>query len=86
MPPALIIVGSTEGLRAHAEQLGQRCAEANVACRLQIWDRQIHVFPVAADLIPERRVAIRDIGAFIQTVVPAADVSGDDVVVDSDAG
>lgn len=71
MPPALILIGSTESLRSGAEQLAQRCAESNVNCTLQIWDRQIHVFPAAADLIPEGRAAIRDIGAFVRTMTHA---------------
>lgn len=66
MPPALIMVGSTEVLLADAEQLADRYAAAGVPCRLQLWDRQLHVFPAGADVLPEGRAAFRYIGEFIR--------------------
>ncbi|MEV6432439.1 alpha/beta hydrolase [Nocardia sp. NPDC051463] len=64
LPPVLIQVGSTETLLSDAERLAQRCAEANVPCTLQIWDRAPHVFQAASDLLPEARNAIHDIATF----------------------
>lgn len=69
LPPVLIQVGSTEVLRSDAERMAQRLVSAGVPCRLQVWDRQLHVFQVAADVLPEARAAIADIGAFIQCAV-----------------
>ncbi|WP_069161262.1 alpha/beta hydrolase [Nocardia altamirensis] len=69
LPPVLILVGSTEVLLADAEQLAARCDQANVVCRLQIWDRQAHVFVAGADLLPEGRAAFREIGAFHQQLL-----------------
>lgn len=66
LPPVLIQVGSTEVLRSDAERMAQRLVAAGVPCRLQFWDRQLHVFQVAADVLPEARAAIREIGAFTQ--------------------
>lgn len=77
MPPALIMVGSTEILRSDAERLAGRYADAGEPCRLQIWDRQVHVFPIGADLLPEGRAAIRDIGAFVRNAVRGNTASTD---------
>lgn len=64
LPPALIQVGSTEVLRSDAELMSARLAKSGVPCVLQIWDRQVHVFQVLADLIPEGKAAIEEIGVF----------------------
>nr|WP_245722094.1 alpha/beta hydrolase [Nocardia crassostreae] len=73
MPPVLIQVGSTEVLLSDAEKLAQRCAEAGVPCRLQVWDKAIHVFQAAADILPDARQAIGEMGEFIRrTVYPDA--------------
>ncbi|GAA5103944.1 alpha/beta hydrolase [Nocardia iowensis] len=75
LPPALILVGSNEVLLADAEQLAARCGEAGVPCRLQIWDRQAHVFVAGADILPEGRAAFREIGAFHQQVLTGSTVA-----------
>lgn len=69
LPPVLIQIGSTEVLRSDADQLAARCAEAGVQCRVQVWDKGIHVFHAAADFLPDARAAIREIGEFTQRVV-----------------
>lgn len=69
MPPVLIQVGSTEVLLSDAEELADRCAEAGVPCTVQIWDRAVHVFQAGADLLPDARQAIREMGAFNQRTV-----------------
>ena len=66
MPPALIHIGSREVLMADAELMANRLVSAGVPCDLQVWDRQVHVFQAAASWIPEARVAIDEIGAFVQ--------------------
>lgn len=70
LPPTLIQVGSTEVLLPDAELMGRRLAAAGVPCRLQVWDRQPHVFQAAADLVPEARAAIAEIGEFVRTAAP----------------
>lgn len=67
MPPALIQAGSHEMLLEDAELMAERLAEAGVPCELQVWDRQPHVFPVFADIIPEGNRAIAEIGRFIRS-------------------
>ncbi|GAB2544233.1 alpha/beta hydrolase [Nocardia heshunensis] len=66
LPPVLLQVGSTEVLLADAYQLAERCAEAGVPCRMQIWDKAVHVFHAGADLLPDARQAIAVIGEFVR--------------------
>lgn len=75
LPPVFIQVGSTEVLLADAEQLAQCCRAAAVPCTLQIWDRALHVFHAGADILPDARAAISDMGrtirAFVDTGAPS---------------
>ncbi|MGI5168531.1 alpha/beta hydrolase [Spirillospora sp. CA-253888] len=76
LPPVLIQVGSTEMLLPDAELMAERLAAAGVPCRLQVWEGQVHVFQVFADLVPEGLAALHEVGAFVRehTVEPAAPV------------
>ncbi|MEV0247568.1 alpha/beta hydrolase fold domain-containing protein [Nocardia sp. NPDC050712] len=65
LPPVLIQVGTTELLRCDAELMARRLATAGVPCRLQLWDRQPHGFPVFG-VLPESRPAITEMARFIQ--------------------
>ncbi|WP_331532009.1 alpha/beta hydrolase [Pseudonocardia sp.] len=74
LPPALIQVGSVELLCSDAEQMTQRLANAGVPVRLQVWQRQVHVFQAFADLVPEAHAAITEIGGFVSSALrPARD-------------
>lgn len=66
LPPALLQVGSVEILRYDAELMADRLTEAGVPCRLQIWDRAPHVFQAGADVLPEARKAIGEVGEFVR--------------------
>ena len=66
MPPALIQVSSTEMLLADAMKLAERYKQAARPLNLQIWDSAIHVFQAGADVLPDARNAVDEIGAFIQ--------------------
>jgi acetyl esterase/lipase len=68
LPPALIQVGATEMLRCDSELMAQRLGAAGVPCTLQIWEGQIHAFPVVADLVPEGRAAIDEMARFVAVV------------------
>ncbi|MFB8004865.1 alpha/beta hydrolase [Nocardia sp. NPDC056000] len=68
LPPILIQVGSDEVLRHDAELLASRCARSNVVCTLQVWDRAIHDFHLAADMLPDARAAIREIAEFYRSI------------------
>lgn len=72
LPSTLIQVASTEVLLADAEQLARRCVEAGVPYTLQIWEKGIHVFQVAADFIPDARDAVDEIAGFIRGVLDTA--------------
>ncbi|WP_018654961.1 alpha/beta hydrolase [Actinomadura flavalba] len=66
LPPTLIQVGSTEMLLPDSELMAERLSAAGVPCRLQLWDGQVHVFQVFADLVPEGLAALHEVGAFIR--------------------
>ncbi|MGX9674478.1 alpha/beta hydrolase [Mycobacterium sp. HM-7] len=71
LPPVFIQVGSTEVLLADAEQLAQRCRDGAVPCTVQMWDRALHVFQAGADILPDARAAIADMGRTIRAFVDA---------------
>lgn len=68
LPPVLIHVGSREFLMADAELMANRLVAAGVPCDLHVWEKQVHVFHAAASWVPEARLAINEIGTFIQAL------------------
>ncbi|MDO3650672.1 alpha/beta hydrolase [Nocardia mangyaensis] len=72
LPPVLIQVGSKEVLVADVELLAQRCVAAGVPATVQVWDHAFHVFQVAADVLPDARQAVDDIGAFVRVAFDSA--------------
>lgn len=72
MPPVTIHASSDELLTPDAELMAERLEASGVRCDLHLWDKQIHDFPLAADVLPEGRRAIRYIGDFIKQVTAAA--------------
>jgi acetyl esterase/lipase len=52
--------------------MAERLQYSGVRCDLHLWDGQIHDFPLAADILPEGRRAIRYIGDFIREVTASA--------------
>lgn len=77
LPPVTIHASSDELLLPDAENMAQRLDAAGVRCDLHLWDGQIHDFPLAADVLPEGRRAIRYIGDFVKEIT--ADQSGPDL-------
>ncbi len=71
LPPALIICAEGEILRVDAELMADRLAAAGVPCTLQVWEGQVHAFPVLSDLTPEARAAVQEVVTFVQRVVAA---------------
>jgi acetyl esterase/lipase len=65
-PASLLVVSSTETLFCDSELMAHRLAEAGVAHKLLIWDRQQHVFPALGNLTPEAKAAIAEIAEFIK--------------------
>lgn len=74
LPPTLIQVSSSEMLLPDSELMAERLTAAGVPCRLQVWENQVHVFQVFADLVPEGLAALHEVGAFVRehTERPAA--------------
>lgn len=70
LPPVTIHASSDELLLADAELMADRLEASGLRCDLHLWDGQIHDFPLAADVLPEGRRAIRYIGDFIKEVTP----------------
>ena len=72
LPPALIMCGADEVLRVDAELMAERLLDADVPCTLQVWEGQVHAFPVLADVNPESLAAIEEIVSFTKDSVAAA--------------
>lgn len=68
LPPVTIHASSDELLLPDAELMAKRLAATGIRCDLHLWDGQIHDFPLAADILPEGRRAIRYIGDFVKDV------------------
>jgi acetyl esterase/lipase len=68
LPPVTIHASSDELLLPDAELMAERLEANGIRCDLHIWDGQIHDFPLAADILPEGRRAIRYLGDFVKEV------------------
>jgi len=66
LPPMLIHVSGCEVLLHDAQLAAQRLATAGVAVDVQVWPGQIHVFQLAAPMIPEATRSLRQIGLYIR--------------------
>jgi acetyl esterase/lipase len=68
LPPVTIHASSDELLLADAELMAKRLESSGIRCDLHLWDGQIHDFPLAADILPEGRRAIKYVGDFVKDV------------------
>jgi acetyl esterase/lipase len=68
LPPVTIHASSDELLLPDAELMAKRLEATGIRCDLHLWDGQVHDFPLAADILPEGRRAIRYIGDFVKDV------------------
>jgi acetyl esterase/lipase len=73
LPPVTIHASNDELLLPDAELMAERLQDSGVRCDLHLWDGQIHDFPLAADVLPEGRQAIRYIGDFIKRITDEAE-------------
>ncbi|MFD5177558.1 alpha/beta hydrolase [Nocardia sp. NPDC058379] len=69
LPPTLIQTGGAEYFAADAIELAARLRRADVACELQVWPDQMHVFQVMPALAPEARFAFGAAGRFITSLL-----------------
>lgn len=65
-PPFLIQCGGAENFAGGIEAMAEKFAEHGVRHELQVWPDQFHVFQVFHPLIPEAKLAVRDIGSFVR--------------------
>lgn len=68
-PPVLIQCAEDEVLRCDAELMAERLTAAGVEHKLQIWQGQVHAFPVLAHALPESRAALDEIATFTSRVL-----------------
>ncbi len=66
LPPMLIHVSGCEALLHDAQLAARRLATAGVPVDVQVWPGQIHVFQLAAPMIPEATRSLRQIGRYIR--------------------
>lgn len=69
LPPTLIHVSGSEELIYDARLAARKLAAAGVPTKLRIWPGQVHVFQLAAPLVPEATRSLRQIGAYIRAAV-----------------
>lgn len=68
-PPTLIQAGSREILAADAIQLARALRGTGVACELEIWSGQMHVFQALARFLPEGRAALQRCAEYVLAAV-----------------
>ena len=66
LPPTLIHVSGCEVLLHDAQLAAQQLATAGVPVEVQLWPGQVHVFQLAAPMIPEATRSLRQIGRYIR--------------------
>ncbi|MET9492424.1 alpha/beta hydrolase [Nocardia sp. NPDC006630] len=66
LPPFLIHAAESEILALDAHLLQQRLTEQGVPSELKLWTGQLHVFQLFADIVPEGRQALAEMGEFIR--------------------
>ena len=65
-PPFLIQCGGAENFAGGIARMAEKFAEHGVTHEFQLWPDQFHVFQVFHPLVPEAKIAVRDIGSFIR--------------------
>lgn len=76
LPPVLIQVGAEEVLRPDADCFAAYSSAAGGDVRLELYPGQVHVFHIAADILPEARIALSRMSAHITNcLAPARSVA-----------
>jgi acetyl esterase/lipase len=68
LPPTLIHVSGSEVLLYDARLAAGRLAAAGVPVELRVWPGQMHVFQIAAPMVPEANRSLCQIGNYIREV------------------
>ncbi len=66
LPPLLIHAGEAEILLSDATRLAERAHAAGVNVTLKIWPAMWHVWHMFVPFLPEAKLAVDEIGAFVQ--------------------
>ncbi len=66
LPPLLIQAGTAEVLIGEIEDFAARAKAAGVDVQLEVWDDMLHVWQTFADMLPEGRQALADIGKYVE--------------------
>ena len=66
LPGTLIHVSGSEVLLHDARLAARRSAAAGVPVQLRVWPGQMHVFQIAAPMVPEATRSLRQIGTYIR--------------------
>jgi acetyl esterase/lipase len=66
LPPTLIHVSGSEVLLHDARLAARRLAAAGVPVQLRVWPGQMHVFQIAAPMVPEANRSLRQVGNYIR--------------------
>jgi acetyl esterase/lipase len=66
LPPTLIHVSGSEVLLHDARLAARRLAAVGVPVQLRVWPGQMHVFQIAAPMVPEADRSLRQIGNYIR--------------------
>jgi acetyl esterase/lipase len=69
-PKILIQVSNTEILYNDATRFNEKALSEGVDITLDVWNKMPHVWQMFSPILPEARLAIRDIGTFIQECLP----------------
>lgn len=69
LPPVLIQCAEGEVLRVDAELMALRLEAHGVPCDVQIWEGQVHAFPVLSDLTPDSFAALEEVITFVEDAV-----------------
>ena len=76
LPPTLIHVSGSEELLHDARLAAEKLAEVEVPAEVRVWPGQIHVFQLAAGLVPEATRSLRQIGDFVRATASRAGEPG----------
>jgi acetyl esterase/lipase len=66
LPPTLIHVSGSEVLLHDARLAAHRLTAVGVPVQLRVWPGQMHVFQIAAPMVPEANRSLRQIGNYIR--------------------
>jgi acetyl esterase/lipase len=72
-PPLFIQVSGAELLYDDATRIAVNAKAAGVTCRLQVWDKMMHVFQALAGWLPEANLAVKEIGQFVNETLGGDD-------------